>query len=168
MEAFSTKPASLTALIHSPLKFSSSPYSKNAIVKSTLRIWKQFRRHFGLQTFSFLAPISANLVFHPSLIDRAFSLRSDSGIETFGDLYLDNTFAYFQQLSEKFSLPRHHFFRYLQIRSFVRNFSSHFPNLPETSPIDPFLTPAPFLKGMISYLYDLIQTLRPASSHNKD
>ncbi len=71
MEALSSKPATLTALVHSALSLSLSPYSKNVLVKSTLRIWKQYRCHFGLQTLlSFLAPISANPVFHPSLTDR--------------------------------------------------------------------------------------------------
>ena len=68
MEALSSKPVSLTALLHCPFSLSLSPYTKNILVKSTLRIWKQFRRHFGLQTPSFLAPISANPMFHPSLI----------------------------------------------------------------------------------------------------
>lgn len=110
MEMFSVKPASLTALIHAPLSFSPSPFWNNILVKSTFKIWKQFRRYFGLQTFSFLAPLSANPVFHPSLIDGAFSLWSDYGIKAFRDLYIAGTFASFQQLSDKFHLPRQHFF----------------------------------------------------------
>ncbi|KAA0701525.1 LINE-1 reverse transcriptase -like protein [Triplophysa tibetana] len=165
MEMFSVKPASLTALTHAPLNFSPSPFCNNILVKSTFKIWKQIRRYFGLQTFSFLAPLPANPVFHPSLIDGAFSLWSDCGIKAFRDLYISGTFASFQQLSDKFHLPRQHFFRYLQVRSFIRNLSPNFPSLPEASLIDSFLTPLPTIKGAISRLYNLIYSLQLTPQH---
>lgn len=166
LEASSSSPASLTALAHAPLNFSFSPYSKNAIIKSTLKVWSQFRRHFGLQSFSLLAPIAANPVFPPSVMDRAFSSWSTLGIRTFKELYIGNIFASFEQLSEKYSLSRPHFFRYLQVRNFVRNISPQFPNLPDPVPIDSFLKPVPCTKGMISVLYMLISSLRPNSLQN--
>lgn len=163
MESFSSKPVSLTALVHSPINCSFSPYVKNIIVKTTLRIWNQFKRHFGLQTFSTSAPLVANHAFAPSISDGAFSIWSNLGIKQFKDLYVDNIFASFQQLSELFSLPRHHFFRYLQIRSFIRSKYPKFPNLPEDTPLDAFLTQAPMMKGMISYIYSQIQALSSTS-----
>lgn len=105
MEALSSKPASLTAL-HRPLSLSLSPYTENILVKSTLRVRKQDSHlispktnietfdtlmttrevaTLGLQTLSFFAPISGNPTFHPSLIDGAFSIWSNSGIKTFSD-----------------------------------------------------------------------------------
>lgn len=66
----------LTALLHAPIKCSSSPYTKNVIVKTTLRIWRQFRHHFGLQTSSISAPIAANFVFLPSFMDINGLFRS--------------------------------------------------------------------------------------------
>ena len=163
LEAASSEPASLTALAHAPLTFSFSPYTKNVIVKSTLRVWTQFKRHFGLQSLSLLAPIVANPAFPPSIVDRAFLSWSTLGIKTFKDLYIDDTFASFEQLSTKYTLPRSNFFRYLQIRSFVRNVSPQFPNLPETVPVDSLLRPLPNTKGMISAMYILISSLRPTS-----
>lgn len=144
MEATSCMPTSLTALLHAPIKCSSSPYTKNVIVKTTLRIWRQFRHHFGLQTYSIFAPVAANFVFPPSLMDSSFSQWSALGIITFNDLYIDNVFASFQQLTEKFTLPKHKFFRYLQVRSFVRDMHPQFPNLPRATPID-FLSSPPIL-----------------------
>lgn len=38
-----------------------------------------------------------------------------------------------------------------------------FPNLPEDSVLDCFLTPIPTLKGSISYIYNQINLLRPES-----
>ena len=165
MEMFSANPASLTALIHAPLSFSPSPFCNNILVKSTFKIWKQFRRYFGLQSFSFLAPLSANPVFLPSLIDGAFSLWSDCGIKAFRDMYISGMFASFQQLSKKYHLPKQHFFRYLQVRSFIRNHSPNFPSLPEASLIDSFLIPFPTIKGAISRLYNLIYSLQLTPQH---
>lgn len=105
MEHSSCKPFSLSALAHSPIKSPIKNYTKNVIIKTTVKIWNQFRRSFDLQTYSILAPITANHSFPPSLIGRAFEIWSNMGIKTFKDLYIDNTFASFEQLSKKFSLP---------------------------------------------------------------
>lgn len=80
LELSLAKPALLTALIHSPLYLPLSPYWKNVPVKSTIRILKQFRHHFGLQNLPLLAPIKGNSVFHPSLIHAAFLSWSAQGI----------------------------------------------------------------------------------------
>lgn len=109
MEANSVKP-SLNALVHSPILSSTSPFAKNLIVKITLKIWAQFKRFFGLQSFSIYAPIASNHVFSPSLLDSGFLSWSSCGINTFHDLYIEGTFASFQQLKEKFSLLKQHFF----------------------------------------------------------
>ena len=155
-EAASCSPVSLSALAHSPIKTPSSAYTKNVIVKASLNIWNQFRRFFDLQTYSTLAPLTANHVFPPSLVDGAFTIWFNQGIKTFKDLY--NTFASFQQLSDTFALPRQHFFRYLQIRSFVRFLQ--FPNHPADSPLDTLLRPLPTLKGMMTCIYAQIYSLR--------
>ena len=159
MEARSANPVSLKALVHSPIHSSTLPYTKNVIVKASLRIWVQFKRYFGLQTFSVYAPLAANHAFPPSLIDCVFLRWSNFGIHNFKDLYINNVFATFQQLSDKFSLPKQHFFRYLQVRSFVHGTFPSFPNLPSDLTLDSFLTPIPTLKGSISYIYNQINTL---------
>lgn len=163
MEATSCMPTSLAALVHAPIKCSSSPYTKNIIVKTTLRIWRQFRLHFGLQTSSISAPIAANFAFLPSLMDRTFSQWSALGIITFKDFYIDNVFASFQQLRENCAMPKHNFFRYLQVRSFVRDTHPQFPSLPSVTPIDSFLKPIHVMKGMISHFYEEICSLRESS-----
>lgn len=163
MESQSAKPASLSALVHAPVNHPISPYSKSIIVKSTVRVWRQFRRYFGLQAPSRLAPLAPNLLFHPSIIDGAFSSWQARGIKAIKDLYNDDIFSSFQQLSDKLALPKNNFFRYLQIRSFVRNVYPSFPNLPEPTALDPFLTPLPAMRGMISMLYNLIHSINPAS-----
>ena len=160
MEAISAGSVSLRALAYSPILSSTSPYTKNVIVKKSLRIWVQFRRHFGLQSYSINAPLAANHVFQPSLMDGAFLAWSDLGITSFKDLFFDNVFASFQQLSDEYSIPRQQFVRYLQVRSFVRKTFPTFPDLPGDSAQDIFLTPVRTLKGAISQIYDDICCLR--------
>lgn len=86
MEAISAGHVSLRALAHSPILSTTAPYTKNTIVKKSLKIWVQFRRHFGLQSYSVNAPLAANHAFHPSLVDGVFSAWSNLGIITFKDL----------------------------------------------------------------------------------
>ena len=163
MEALSCKPTSLKALMYSPLGFPLSPYTKNVCVKTSLRIWNQFRKHFNLKALSTLSPLTTNPVFPPSLIDGAWSVWSMLGIRTINDLYIDGLFASFQQLSEKYSLPKPQFFRYLQIRSLARSLYPNFPNAPPASLTDSLFMPLPNIKGMISYIYNSMYTLRPVS-----
>lgn len=74
LEANSTHPVILKALLHAPIVSSTTIYTKNVIVASCLKIWVQFRRHFGLQTHSMRAPLEVNHVFPPFLLDNTFFL----------------------------------------------------------------------------------------------
>lgn len=109
------------------------------------------------------APIASNFAFSPSMMDNTFSQWATYGLSMFKDLYIDDVFASFQQLVDKFSLPRNNFFRYLQARSFIRNMYPQFPRLPTPTSIDLFLEPLPFGKRMISFFYDKICSLHRSS-----
>lgn len=119
----------------------------------------QFKRCFGLQTFSIYAPQAADHAFPPSLIDSVFLRWTNFVIHNFKDLYISNVFAFFQQLSDKFPLPKQHFFRYLQVRSLVHEKFPSFPNLPTDLALDNFLTPIPTVEGSIAYFYNQINIL---------
>ncbi len=58
--------SSLAALVYAPLFFPCDKCTKNPLVRSTLKIWKQMRRHFGWQTMSPKYPIHSNHVLNPS------------------------------------------------------------------------------------------------------
>lgn len=64
-------------------------------------------------------------------MDEAFDRWKELGLYTIGDLYIQGTFASFQQLQEKFGLLKTYFFRYLQIRHFVR---THLHNFESATP----------------------------------
>lgn len=70
MEANSTNPVTVKALILSPIHSSTTSYMKNVMVKTSLKI--QFKHHFGLQMFSVHAPLAAKHVSPPSPSDSVF------------------------------------------------------------------------------------------------
>lgn len=68
-------PTSFKALLHSPIKISSSPYTKIVIIKTSLWVWRQIRLNYGLQTFLCLIHI-----FLPVLVGSQFYLWCASSI----------------------------------------------------------------------------------------
>ncbi|KAI2651145.1 Holliday junction resolvase RecU [Labeo rohita] len=69
-------------------------------------------------------------------MDRAFNIRKEHGLATVSQLYIDNNFASFTQLRDKFFLPSSHLFRYFQILNFIRKQFSNFPFLPTKNILD--------------------------------
>lgn len=110
LEANCVHPVPLKAFLYSPLSFSISGYTNNVIVASSIKMWTQFRRNFGLHRLFIGAPIAGNPIFPPSLLDCTLSIWARLGIKTFRNLYVDSIFASFQQLKNKFLLPKGHFF----------------------------------------------------------
>lgn len=132
--------SSLPALVFAPLSLRPSIFTRNPIVLSTLKIWKQFRQHFWLESLSFLSPICNNHLFLPPAIDHTFKRWKDKGMACFSDLFIDNSFATFTNLMSKFNLCTTGLFRYFQLRNFVKiNFPS-FPRLPEKSLVENLLS----------------------------
>lgn len=131
MEREDCLPYSIRAVLLAPVKVSKTYYKNNPIIHDTIRTWKQMRKHFNLGVLSSLLPVAANPTFTPSTLDGAFNVWRESGIRNIGDLYIKGTFASFQQLQEKFKLPKNHFFRYLQIRNYVK---THLPDFETVAP----------------------------------
>ena len=127
MEALSCGSTSLSTLIFAPLDSYPVGYTSNRIVLSTVKIWKQVRRHFGIRSMSPYMPISSHL-FLPSSLDQAFSLWREKGLTSLNQLYSRKIFISFEALKRKFDLPQSHLFRYFQIRNFVRDSLPNFPH----------------------------------------
>lgn len=69
----------------------------------------------------------------------------------------------FDRLMEKFHIPKTHFFRYLQVRSFVIKHISSYPNSPEACPLEDCLRLRPIARGQISQIYALLHRINPES-----
>lgn len=109
LEAASCHPSS-----HSPLVFSNTvpptDYTKNIIVKCTVKIWIQFRHHSNWTSISLKAPMQSNHLFKPALLDKVYSVWEDRGIKTFSDLYDNGIFMSFTKLTDKYQLQNRDFF----------------------------------------------------------
>ena len=135
LERASVESTSLAALLCSKLPFTQpiSSFTSNPIITHSIKIWNQVRRSFSLKDLSMAAPIAKNHMFTPSLMDEAFDAWSRKGVVSLSDLYIDGNFASFEQLVQKYNIPKSNFFRYLQLRNFVVLNSDCFPSCPPSS-----------------------------------
>ena len=163
MEREDCLPFTIGAVILSPVALNKKIYNKNPIIHSAVRIWKQITNHFKLRGISFLLPIAANPSFAPSALDNTFLDWREKGLNCIGDLYIEGIFASFVQLKGKYDLPQRDFFRYLQIRSYVRK---HIPDFETARPdkLDGSLKQAAETSHIISYLYDSLHNMVPVST----
>ncbi|KAI5086736.1 hypothetical protein C0J45_23912, partial [Silurus meridionalis] len=167
IEAQTCHLSSLPALVYFSLPMKTSQFTTNPTVLSTLRIFNQFRNHYKFQTASILGPIYKNHLFPPSMLDSSFRCWETSGLRCIKDLYAEGLFSSFENLRRLYDLPHNHFFRYLQIRSFIKNKFPPFPDLAPSSPLDNLTSSyLPFTnEGLISILYSQILSLQ---THNLD
>lgn len=158
LEAQFCRSTSLQALVYSSLPVQLSRFISNPVVLSTLKIFNQFRCHYKLTSASVLGPIYKNHLFPPSTLDSTFKQWSLNGLIYIKDLYTDNIFDSFENVCKRYNLPRSSFFKYLQIRHFVKSKFVHFPDLPVVTVLDK-LTLTFVNKGLISLLYSQLMSL---------
>ena len=144
--------------MYSSLPVQLSRFISNPVVLSTLKIFNQFRCHYKLTSASVLGPIYKNHLFPPSTLDSTFKQWSLNGLIYIKDLYTDNIFDSFENVCKRYNLPRSSFFKYLQIRHFVKSKFVHFPDLPVVTVLDK-LTLTFVNKGLISLLYSQLMSL---------
>lgn len=83
-----------------------------------MAIYKTFGRE--ISTHLNLYPICDNFDFLPGTEDPQFKVWSQKGLTTLHDLFDGNILMSFDQLTNKYNIPRQDFFRYLQLRDFVK------------------------------------------------
>ena len=147
---------SLSSVLCSQLPLSFSLAENNPIVKGTLAIWSQCRKHFGLHGSSVLTPLFKNCNFMPSVTDSAFHVWRSKGIKNVKDLYSNNVFSSLAELSLKYQLPNSHLFRFFQTRDYVKKQFPHFPNRPPETRLDILLAIDPQRKKCTSVLYNTL------------
>lgn len=148
--------SSLTSLLCLPLSSPPLKYSNNIVVKNCLKLWTQFKRHFGIQSIPLLSPIHSNSMFLPSVTDTVFKALAEHGITSFKHFYIDGTFASYYQLGHAFNLTTIHLIKYLQICDFARTHFSGFPAIPSSSLVNTIFKNNPHQKGNISKLYNTL------------
>ena len=137
----------------------------NPVVRASLRIWLQFRKHFGLNQLSTrFFPVANNQFFPPSVMDNAFLHWQRNGLVFLFDFFSgDDTFLSFETAVTDHDIPRSHFFRFLQIRSFTQKMLPSYPYLPPKNQLDIILEFGPNEKKRVSVMYDLLSNLKPVT-----
>ncbi|KAL2095628.1 hypothetical protein ACEWY4_007776 [Coilia grayii] len=163
MERNASAPASLAALVCAPAPLSKKYLTTNPVVSATLQIWSQFRLHFKHKANLPSSPIAANPLFPPSMMDPAFLIWSERGLICVKDVFVNGTFLSFQLAVQQYSIPQTHFFRYLQVRDYIRKYFPSFPAQPDKDWIDECLHHDPSWRGSVSRLYQVIQSVSTPS-----
>lgn len=102
------------------LKSARSHCKNNPIISNTLKAWfitQKLEGRSGLT--SPLTPIQGNPNFLPGMVDGGYSTWATRGIKRMCDLFQGASMLSFAQLRGKYNLPRHDFFKYLQICDFI-------------------------------------------------
>lgn len=158
MEKETCKPISLRALIYSALPIPKCNF-KNPVVSHSIKIWTQIRKYYGWNDTSIQAPLTNNQAFTLSISKISFLQWNHKGLQLIKDLFIDNIFPTFQQLQQKFNLNSNDFFKYLQIRSFIKSIFPSFPGRPPESPLDKLFLFDPFKKGLITKIHNMLSQL---------
>lgn len=131
--------------------------TSNPIVRNMINVWNEVKKYLG-ETFSVscFSPIWGNDSFVPGRSDAGFKMWADKGILKVEDLFNpeDRSLMSFEHLSNKYGIPRKHFFKYLQIRSFITK-SRHSLIQPTLSPLEELLSKNCLGKSIITSFYDL-------------
>uniref|UniRef100_A0A8K9V8C7 Reverse transcriptase domain-containing protein n=1 Tax=Oncorhynchus mykiss TaxID=8022 RepID=A0A8K9V8C7_ONCMY len=95
-------------------------HCNNPVTLNTLKVWRSVQRFLGRSKLtSALTPILNNPDFSPGLLDAGFNFWLNKGIRRLNDLFADKILLSFEQMVEKYRLPKQDFFRFLQVRHYI-------------------------------------------------
>ncbi|XP_028251617.1 uncharacterized protein LOC114427641 [Parambassis ranga] len=140
--------------------FSDSTFDKSTrkdfVLRNSLRILRRIKVANKIPKDSIYIPICQNPFFKPGQLDVTCTIWKRKGIITLADLYIDTLidFASFAQLCNKYNIPNSHFFRYLQVRHYVKQRFEHFETIPTSHPFYDNLMLAPESKHFITKFVD--------------
>lgn len=139
VDSWACSPFSIWSLFACPYKHVDI-VRKNPILHNSVKVWRQILRFFGEGAILFrLSPIYLNQDFVPGLGLSIFKAWHMKGIRVIGDLFQDGSLMSFQQLRQKFDLPKQHHFGYLQIRHYVFSKQRYALDSPALSNLEGFL-----------------------------
>lgn len=131
--------------------------TSNPIVLNMINVWYDVKKYLGIsQPLSYFSPIWGNTEFRPGRADGGFRMWAERGLRKIGDLYKERQLMSFQELVEKYNISRKHFFKYLQVRSFLYASQNQKFDIPSLSSLEEQVTKDGSAKGLISAFYDLL------------
>lgn len=129
--------------------------TKNPIVKNMITVWYQVKKYLGeTSSLSAFSPIWRNESFPPGKTDGGFKSWASRGLRKIGDLYnMQKVLMTFGEIVDKFNIPRNHFFKYLQLRNFIRTHQNQMLCFPEMSTTEKLMNDNCLRRGLISKMY---------------
>lgn len=142
---------------------------QNPVVSHSLKIWSQIRKHFHWNHCSILTPLTNNQA-HKLFSGKTFQQWVFKGAGSIIDLFIDKSFPTFEQLKQKFKIDNKDFFKYLQVRDFIKTTFPSFPNQPQEYLMNNILLKDPLKKGSVSKVYNNLAEIDCTTSldHIKD
>lgn len=142
--------------------------TKNPFVKNTLAVWNDVQRILGeAPNLSSFSPIWGNGDFRPGKNDPGFKQWALKGIRKIGDLFEGDTLMSFTDLKEKFGIPETHFFKYLQIRSYIMTKQKHLITRPLPTELEKAMFCENVSSNQISLFYFKFVNSSKESSESK-
>uniref|UniRef100_A0A3B3V2X0 Reverse transcriptase zinc-binding domain-containing protein n=1 Tax=Poecilia latipinna TaxID=48699 RepID=A0A3B3V2X0_9TELE len=146
-----------------------STITSNPLILATYNAWFQLHAFLNLNIQLLVnTPFKDNPSIPQPIADGILQTWVRKGIRLVRDLYTNNVFASFDQLSEFYDLHRHSFFKYLQIRHWIKSQSLEiFPDKPEETLLESCLLDPKRIttKGLISCVYRMVLDSSP--TYNK-
>lgn len=93
------------------------------MAKNMITVWQLVKKYFKeAASLSIFSPIYGNDLFPPGGGEGGFKIWAELGLQKVGDLYnpLNRHLMSFDEIVVKYNIPHRQFFRYLQLRDFIR------------------------------------------------
>lgn len=132
-------------------------HTKKPFLKNTILVWYSACKHLNhIPIISQFTPIWGNKCFTPGNKDGGFRLWNEKGVQKIMDLYHDGVLLSFDALSQKYQLPKKHFFKYLQIKSYMLSKNKQIMSPPPLSELEEITISDIGGKGYVSKYYNLL------------
>lgn len=167
IEEKTTSKIPLKLYLHSAKLSFLKKHTLNPFVKNTVIVWyevlKYLKENAALSQFS---PIWGNKNFTPGTNDLGFKIWANKGINKISDLYDNNVLLSFTDVKQRFNIDGKHFFKYLQIRHFIKQTQNSL-NMPSLNTIEMIAVNFCGRAGLISRFYHNIIAKSLESSDDK-
>lgn len=140
----------------------------NPFLRNSIDVWFKSHRHIGdTPSISQFSPIWDNARFTPGRADGGFQIWANRGVQKIGDLYVEGTLLTFNDLCLKYSIPKKHFFKYLQLKHFISSKHHQVSYEPPLSCLEGIVLKHMHGKQQISILYAALVSHDKESSHDR-
>lgn len=133
--------------------------SEHFTISNTLRVWRDIKIYLRISvSLSLSSPLSFNPDLPLTLQKIGLSAWLKLGISQISCLFSEGTLKSFQQIVEQYKVPKSNFYKYLQLRHFLKPKIDKEELRTETTEIEDLLLNPICLKGLISRAYDILSS----------